>query len=290
MSGKQNQDRPLRQRPKKMRSKTKVASVDVRELIFKDLASSVPVYVIISPELGTEIKSSELELSPPKPMTAEQGKKAIKALEAAGFVTRTKSNCAVVELNTGKKGKKWADTEPAADANADSLVNLRKKNVEIRGAELRRPEDEGQVRTAPNSDLLITALRARGVSDRVCEMVASELTAHKGSRSQAKIGSDVAGTAEPIHPGVLIKEFLEQLNLTVAEAAEKLGITRQQLYRVFNGYSDISPELALKLETQFGIPADEWLRLQAAFDLTQLRSQQKRPAKTRATPVTAKLT
>ena len=75
----------------------------------------------------------------------------------------------------------------------------------------------------------------------------------------------------PAHPGRLLKDDLEALNLTVAEAAEALGVTRQQLYRVMNGTSAITPEMAVRLEKSIGTSADTWLRMQMSYDLAQVR-------------------
>ncbi len=75
----------------------------------------------------------------------------------------------------------------------------------------------------------------------------------------------------PPHPGRLLNDDFEALGLTVAEAAEALGVTRQQLYRVLNGTSAISPVMALRLEKGIGTSADTWLRMQAAYDLAQAR-------------------
>lgn len=75
----------------------------------------------------------------------------------------------------------------------------------------------------------------------------------------------------PAHPGRLLKDDLEALNLTVAEAAEALGVTRQQLYRVMNGTSAITPEMAVRLEKSIGTSADTWLRMQTSYDLAQVR-------------------
>lgn len=75
----------------------------------------------------------------------------------------------------------------------------------------------------------------------------------------------------PPHPGVGLKYDLEALELTVAEAAKGLGVTRQQLYNVISGKSAISPEMAVRLEKGVGGNADHWLRMQAAYDLAQIR-------------------
>lgn len=75
----------------------------------------------------------------------------------------------------------------------------------------------------------------------------------------------------PPHPGHLVKGELDELGVSIAEAAANLGITRQQLYRVTKGESAISPEMALRLEKAVGSTADFWLRLQMNYDLAQAR-------------------
>ena len=68
----------------------------------------------------------------------------------------------------------------------------------------------------------------------------------------------------PPHPGLSLKDDFDELGLSVAKAAEALGISRNQLHRVVAGRSDISAELALRLEIVIGSTADAWLRRQAA--------------------------
>ena len=75
----------------------------------------------------------------------------------------------------------------------------------------------------------------------------------------------------PAHPGHLVREDIEELGLSVADAAKGLGITRQQLYRVINGDSAISPEMALRLEKAIGGTADLWLQMQVNYDLARVR-------------------
>ncbi len=89
----------------------------------------------------------------------------------------------------------------------------------------------------------------------------------------------------PAHPGALIKDNIDTLGLSVAEAAEGLGVTRQQLYRVIRGESAVSPEMAVRLEKAFGGSADAWLRMQLAFDLARIR--QKKIAVVRLEPKAA---
>ena len=74
----------------------------------------------------------------------------------------------------------------------------------------------------------------------------------------------------PPHPGLSVRhDCLEPLNLSVTEAARKLGISRKQLSDIVNCRSEISPEMAIRLDKAFGGGADTWYRLQATYDLAQ---------------------
>jgi addiction module HigA family antidote len=75
----------------------------------------------------------------------------------------------------------------------------------------------------------------------------------------------------PPHPGELLKDNVDELGLSVAEAAKGLGVTRQQLYNVINGKSAITPEMAVRLEKALGGTADLWLRMQVNYDLAEVR-------------------
>jgi addiction module HigA family antidote len=77
----------------------------------------------------------------------------------------------------------------------------------------------------------------------------------------------------PPHPGTGLKDDIEALGLSVAEAATGLGVTRQQLYRIIRGQSAISPEMALRLEKAIGGTADGWLGMQLNYDLAQIRAR-----------------
>ena len=77
----------------------------------------------------------------------------------------------------------------------------------------------------------------------------------------------------PVHPGELVKACLDDLGLSVAEAAKGLGITRQQLHNVVAGRSSITPEMAIRFEKAFGSTADTWLRMQMNYDLAQTRKR-----------------
>jgi addiction module HigA family antidote len=78
---------------------------------------------------------------------------------------------------------------------------------------------------------------------------------------------------DPCHPGELVQASIEELNLSIAEAAKGLGVTRQQLYNIVNAKSALTPEMAVRLEKAIGSTADTWLRMQANYDLAQIRQR-----------------
>ena len=50
----------------------------------------------------------------------------------------------------------------------------------------------------------------------------------------------------PVHPGALAKANLEELSVSVAQAAKSMKVTRQQLHNVICGRSAVTPEMALR--------------------------------------------
>lgn len=72
----------------------------------------------------------------------------------------------------------------------------------------------------------------------------------------------------PSHPGLILRDdVLPELNLSVKEAAEQLGVSRVTLSRVINGRAAISAEMAIRLGQWIGNGPDIWLRMQLAYDL-----------------------
>jgi antitoxin HigA-1 len=77
----------------------------------------------------------------------------------------------------------------------------------------------------------------------------------------------------PSHPGSLIKSDIDELGLSVVEAAKALGISRQQLHSVIAGRASVTPEMAVRLEKALGSTADTWLRMQMNYDLAKIRGR-----------------
>jgi antitoxin HigA-1 len=77
----------------------------------------------------------------------------------------------------------------------------------------------------------------------------------------------------PPHPGEMIGDSLEAMGISISDAAKALGVTRQQLHNLIAGRCGIMPEMAFRLEIAIGSTADAWLRMQANYDLAQVRAR-----------------
>ena len=78
----------------------------------------------------------------------------------------------------------------------------------------------------------------------------------------------------PTHPGGIVKrQCLEPLGLSVTRAAKGLGVTRQALSELVNERAGISVEMAVRLSKAFGSTPETWLGMQTAFDLWQARAR-----------------
>ena len=74
----------------------------------------------------------------------------------------------------------------------------------------------------------------------------------------------------PPHPGEIIREdVLGELELTVAEAAARLGVSRVTLSRVIHGHAGVSPNLAIRLERAGVGTARAWMAMQTSYDLAR---------------------
>ena len=77
----------------------------------------------------------------------------------------------------------------------------------------------------------------------------------------------------PPHPGgVVLRQCIEPLGLTITEAATALGVTRTTLSELVNEKRGISPEMAVRLSQVFGGSAESWVIQQAQYDLAQVQA------------------
>ncbi len=82
------------------------------------------------------------------------------------------------------------------------------------------------------------------------------------------------GMHNPPHPGGILKrQCLEPLGLTVTRAAQGLGVTRQALSELINERAGVSVEMAIRLAKAFGSTPETWLAMQMAYDLWQAQKR-----------------
>ncbi len=76
----------------------------------------------------------------------------------------------------------------------------------------------------------------------------------------------------PSSPGEFVREeILNNLNLSVTDAAEALGVRRSTLSNFVNGNAALSPEMALRIEKAFGVDMGMLLRMQAWHDAYSMK-------------------
>ncbi len=74
------------------------------------------------------------------------------------------------------------------------------------------------------------------------------------------------------HPGIiLIKEFLEPMELTQKALAEHIGVPVQRVNEIVRGKRGITPETAWLLSEAFNTSPEFWLNLQSIHDLSANR-------------------
>ena len=71
----------------------------------------------------------------------------------------------------------------------------------------------------------------------------------------------------PPHPGEVLREYLG--NITVTEAALKLGVNRVTLSRLAAGAAGVSADMAYRLAAAFGTSPELWAGMQLQYDLYQ---------------------
>ena len=76
---------------------------------------------------------------------------------------------------------------------------------------------------------------------------------------------------QPTHPGVLIQDTINELEITQVELAKHLRIPIQRLNTVIKGKRRVSADTALRLSKVFGTTPEYWMKLQMQVDLYNAR-------------------
>lgn len=68
-----------------------------------------------------------------------------------------------------------------------------------------------------------------------------------------------------IPPGATIEEQLEDKNMSLKEFASKMGMPKEQIRKLMDGKTQLTPEIADRLEIVLGVPAEFWSKLETIY-------------------------
>jgi len=72
----------------------------------------------------------------------------------------------------------------------------------------------------------------------------------------------------PTHPGGILKrQYMDPLSLTVSDLAGTLGVSRKTLSKIVNERGDVTPDMALRLSRAFSTTPELWINIQRNYDL-----------------------
>jgi addiction module HigA family antidote len=71
----------------------------------------------------------------------------------------------------------------------------------------------------------------------------------------------------PIHPGELLRDELQEIDVSLNELARALRVPMNRISAIVNGKRGITVDTAIRLAHYFGTSPQFWLNLQNAYDL-----------------------
>lgn len=77
-----------------------------------------------------------------------------------------------------------------------------------------------------------------------------------------------------IHAGEFLEETLEEIGMTQAELANRLGRPLQAINEIIKGKKSITSTTALELEDVLGIPSHIWIGLETEYQIVIARQEE----------------
>ena len=74
----------------------------------------------------------------------------------------------------------------------------------------------------------------------------------------------------PVHPGEVLKDELDEIDLTQSALAKHIGVLPKTINEICRGKRGISAEMAMKLSKALGGSPQFWLNLQNNWEISQL--------------------
>ena len=82
----------------------------------------------------------------------------------------------------------------------------------------------------------------------------------------------------PIHPGELLRDELQERNVSLNGLALSLRVPMNRISAIVNGKRSITAGTALRFARYFGTSAQMWMNLQTAYDLEVAEREVLQPA------------
>jgi addiction module HigA family antidote len=79
----------------------------------------------------------------------------------------------------------------------------------------------------------------------------------------------------PGHPGGVLSEELETRGISISQASEDLGVSRQILSAILNERRPITSDMAVRIGHYIGNGPGIWARMQTNYDLAQAERKMK---------------
>ncbi|NLK46691.1 MAG: HigA family addiction module antidote protein [Treponema sp.] len=79
---------------------------------------------------------------------------------------------------------------------------------------------------------------------------------------------------KPTHPGeVLYEDVIKPLNITITEAALRLGVSRKALSELINARTNLTPEMAVRIGKATNTTPESWINMQSKLDLWRVNQE-----------------
>lgn len=75
----------------------------------------------------------------------------------------------------------------------------------------------------------------------------------------------------PIHPGEILADELEELQMSAAQLARTLSVPANRISQIVASKRAVTADTALRLARYFGTSPDFWMNLQKTYDLDLAR-------------------
>jgi antitoxin HigA-1 len=78
---------------------------------------------------------------------------------------------------------------------------------------------------------------------------------------------------DPVHPGSILVDWLEEIEVTPEQLAGALHVPPDRVAAILDGAAPVDAEVALRLARYFGTSVELWLGLQKSYEIEVARRQ-----------------